>query len=161
MWGSSFKNQLARPEVVENTLEEASEVDPLPHGDFRERGFRMWYNCWKDKNWASGWSEHTAYAESDDGLSWTRPRVGLVEYNGSTDNNLVNLLAHCPSVFADPTAPAAERYRAFGWMDRAGEGLKYYGWAQDQKWGCGCYTYHSADGFDWEYDTDEREKHPW
>ena len=158
MWGSSFRNRLATPEVEEIVLEEANEVERggphYPTAVYENGRFRMWYNCWKDKKWSAGWSEHNAYAESDDGLSWTRPKVGIVEYNGSTDNNLVNLIAHCPSVFVDPTAPARERYRAFGWMDRNGEGLKYYGWAQDQKWSCGYYTYHSSDGFDWRYDTE-------
>lgn len=44
-----------------------------------QRGlFRMWYN-------ASG----LCYAESDDGLHWDRPNLGLYEYEGSTDNNIV------------------------------------------------------------------------
>jgi hypothetical protein len=29
------------------------------------------------------------YAESKDGVSWTRPKLGLLEFNGSRDNNLV------------------------------------------------------------------------
>ena len=31
------------------------------------------------------------YAESDDGLTWTRPELGLVEYGGSRRNNIVDL----------------------------------------------------------------------
>ncbi|QDU82328.1 hypothetical protein Pla110_40830 [Polystyrenella longa] len=30
-----------------------------------------------------------AYAESDDGIHWRKPNLGLVEYNGSKNNNLV------------------------------------------------------------------------
>ena len=30
-----------------------------------------------------------AYAESTDGVTWTKPSVGTVEFDGSTDNNLV------------------------------------------------------------------------
>ena len=30
-----------------------------------------------------------AYAESDDGVKWTKPNLGLVEYAGNKDNNLV------------------------------------------------------------------------
>ena len=30
-----------------------------------------------------------AYAESEDGIHWTKPNLGLVEYRGNTNNNLV------------------------------------------------------------------------
>ncbi len=43
------------------------------------------------------------YAESRDGIHWTRPNLGLVEFNGSTDNNII-LTNHCShgfSVFKD------------------------------------------------------------
>ncbi len=30
-----------------------------------------------------------AYAESDDGVKWTKPNLGLVEYAGNKNNNLV------------------------------------------------------------------------
>ncbi len=53
------------------------------------------------------------YLESRDGVTWERPSLGLVEREGSRDNNL------CPGVpggflFLDPAAPAAERYKALG-----------------------------------------------
>lgn len=31
------------------------------------------------------------YAESDDGLNWIKPNLGLQTWNGSKDNNLINL----------------------------------------------------------------------
>src|SRR3712207_6984068 len=31
------------------------------------------------------------YATSDDGLNWERPKLGLVEFNGNKENNLVDL----------------------------------------------------------------------
>ncbi|NLS79853.1 MAG: hypothetical protein GXY76_21610 [Chloroflexi bacterium] len=59
-----------------------------------------------------------AVAESDDGRHWTKPRVGTVAFDGSTDNNLVYGLelalgrgAHGATVFLDPQAPAAERFK--------------------------------------------------
>jgi hypothetical protein len=55
---------------------------------------------------------HTAYYESADGREWTRPSLGMVEYDGSKENNL---LADFPgTVFIDPSAPAAERYKSVG-----------------------------------------------
>jgi hypothetical protein len=33
--------------------------------------------------------QYTCYAESGDGIRWTKPRLGLVEFAGSTENNIV------------------------------------------------------------------------
>jgi len=64
-----------------------------------------------------------AYYESKDGINWTRPELGIVEYKGSKKNNLINLETRYPGesggdsfwgwgVFIDPSAPEAERYKA-------------------------------------------------
>ncbi len=66
---------------------------------------RMWYVCRDKAN-----QPNVAYAESRDGLHWTKPSLGLVEYDGNTDNNLVGLTSLEGVVFADPNAPAPERY---------------------------------------------------
>lgn len=60
--------------------------------------------------------ELVAYAESDDGITWHKPEMGLVEVNGSTANNVVMAgdIDRYPQggcVFIDPTAPSAERYK--------------------------------------------------
>jgi hypothetical protein len=59
-----------------------------------------------------------AYAESTDGLTWRKPSLGLLNFRGSTDNNLVFGLdaalgrgAHGVTVFKDPSAPPDERYK--------------------------------------------------
>ena len=59
-----------------------------------------------------------AYAESADGVSWLKPDVGTVEYNGSRDNNLVfgldlSLGRHAIGayVFKDPAALPDEAYK--------------------------------------------------
>ena len=63
------------------------------------------------------------YAESDDGLNWRKPMLGLHEFQGSKANNIVlasklldgaNLDAGHPAVFKDenPDAPADARYKA-------------------------------------------------
>ena len=69
---------------------------------------------------------HFALAVSEDGIHWTRPRIGLREYQGNTDNNLLPLTAVEAGVFLDPHAPAAKRYRLLysrGWPDLAKGGL--------------------------------------
>ena len=62
------------------------------------------------------------YAESVDGVNWTKPDLGLVEYEGSRKNNIVIDGARCPyqsfhgsSVFIDPNAPATERFKVVHW----------------------------------------------
>lgn len=116
----------------------------------REQGiYRMWYQAWP-RDWNGASSDLVGYAESDNGLDWRKPNLGLVDYAGQgTNNNLVDLDGHAPAVFIDPDAPSTHRYRATMCCDdrhqgsRAGlKGLK----------GDGYYTAHSADGLKWEYD---------
>ncbi len=55
--------------------------------------YRMWYVAFDDdlnnKVASSRW--RPAYAESQDGLNWVKPDLGLVEFHGSRKNNLVHL----------------------------------------------------------------------
>lgn len=62
-----------------------------------------------------------AYAESKDGIHWKKPNVGLHEFNGSQDNNILLVEdgfeyreTHNFHVFVDnnPKASASERYKA-------------------------------------------------
>ena len=114
----------------------------------RDNGiYRMWYNAWP-RDWNGSNSNLVGYAESDDGLTWRKPKLGLVDYAGKgTDNNLVDVSGHSFTVFIDPDAPADCRYRATmctGSEQQQGsrEGLGGYGY----------YAAHSADGLKWEYD---------
>ena len=58
----------------------------------------------------------TAYAESKDGITWTKPPLGLYEFNGSKQNSIVWMGegGHNFAAFKDtnPAAPASERYKA-------------------------------------------------
>ena len=106
----------------------------------RDKGiFRMWYSAWP-RDWADGANSGlVGYAESDDGLVWRKPTLGLVDYKGKgKDNNLIDIFGHSFTVFIDPDAPADSRYRATMSIRR--------------KAGYGYYTAHSADGLNWEYD---------
>jgi hypothetical protein len=66
---------------------------------------RMWYICRDKAN-----HPNVAYAESTDGVLWVKPNLGIVEYDGSKDNNLVGLTSLEGVVFQDPNAPAQQRY---------------------------------------------------
>ena len=101
-------------------------------------GYRMWY--------LTGGAMRTAVADSADGVSWTKPELGLSDYRGDGKrNNLVNvpraLLAVLDDAFEkDP----ARRYKAIG--------LHY---VKDKKTDVvdmdktGYYTFESADGLNW------------
>ena len=60
----------------------------------------------------------TCYAESDDGVSWTKPKLGIFTFDGSADNNIIWDL-HGASVFIDREEPDAQkRYKAIGFCRR-------------------------------------------
>ena len=56
--------------------------------------FRIWYRAQADRRVGAGNvtpSARIAYAESEDGIHWTKPELGLTEFNGNKRNNLVGL----------------------------------------------------------------------
>ena len=77
---------------------------------FSDDKFRYWYRSGADTN------QRVSYLESDDGINWTRPSLGLVEYDGSKENNIIldGLVAREMMVFEDqnPSAPKSERFKA-------------------------------------------------
>ena len=54
--------------------------------------FRMWYlgmfEIELKAGQAPGWWRPMCYAESDDGVNWTKPNLGLVEFKGNRNNNI-------------------------------------------------------------------------
>lgn len=59
---------------------------------------------------------YAGYAESTDGIHWTKPNLGLFEYEGSTANNIIwaGVGAHDFTPFKDtnPNCPADAKYKA-------------------------------------------------
>lgn len=76
--------------------------------------YRMWYQG------VGGDCADVMMAVSKDGLRWTKPDLGVVEYAGSKKNNIVagKGLCHIPSVIRhpDPASPA-QRWLMFGYAD--------------------------------------------
>ena len=65
-----------------------------------EDELRMWY---MGSGRRDGYRSHRiCYAVSRDGLHWEKPALGLVEYNGSTRNNLVSLRGGACDLLAVP-----------------------------------------------------------
>lgn len=101
------------------------------HSIFRDGNlYRMYYKAWQLTVTPPGkvnTSEHPlfcCYAESDDGIHWRKPELGLHEFNGSKANNIVlapGMFPYAkidpghPAVFKDenPAAPADAKYKAF------------------------------------------------
>ena len=71
-------------------------------------------------------SEVTCYAESRDGITWTKPSLGLFEVFGTRENNVILAnaapLSHNFSPFLDarPGVPKDERYKALAGTKRSG-----------------------------------------
>jgi len=86
--------------------------------------YRMFYKAWQIPG--ADLPSHPlviAYAESRDGIVWEKPSLGLHEYHGSTDNNIIlksinGEEPHDFSVFIDtnPNTRADRRYKAVGFQ---------------------------------------------
>src|SRR5262249_51241077 len=94
--------------------EDAAMFDPVVLTDGGR--YRLWYRA----NFTAP-PFSTAYAESPDGIRWTKPDLGLVAVNGSPAHNALwaakdPASPHVWSVFRDPNpgVPADERYKAMG-----------------------------------------------
>lgn len=53
-------------------------VLPKPDG----AGYNMWYHAWTGADYTN------LFATSNDGLTWQKPALGIVEFKGSTSNNI-------------------------------------------------------------------------
>ena len=81
--------------------------------------YRMIYRGWQhDPDMKEAHDEVTCYAESSDGIHWKKPKLGLFEWDGSKDNNIVWMGpgSHNFTAFHDtnPATPASARYKAPG-----------------------------------------------
>ncbi|QDU45694.1 hypothetical protein Mal52_41890 [Symmachiella dynata] len=85
-------------------------------------------------------SEAVCYAESDDGIHWTKPNLGIHKWPGVDDDNNIIWMgspeAHNFAPFKDtnPNCPPEQRYKAIG------------GTVTSK----GLWTFQSADGIHWE-----------
>ncbi len=109
---------------------------------------RMWYHAIpRDWDYQRDMSS-IAYAESGDGIHWTKPALGILAH-GAGPNNLTNLGLHSATVFIDPESPPSHRYRATGC------GYKGLFLCHPDITNRGYYTAHSADGLNWALDAPE------
>lgn len=112
--------------------------------------YRMWYEAW-DSDYRNDTDARLCYAESHDLERWEKPNLGLVEYHGSKENNIVfhgGMGAgpgfHGHSICVDPAADSptpinhepSPRYH-----------LIYMGGPRPSQ--RGVFTAHSKDGLRW------------
>lgn len=108
---------------------------------------RMWFQLLTRGN-------HVGYAESSDGIHWTKPDLGIIDYSGSKTNNLVvsaydpaatgGGYCHNPSVVLRPQETDPQRrYALFGYDNKCGHARVAF----------------SPDGLHWQYFPDT-EKQP-
>ena len=100
--------------------------------------YKLYYRGIRDAGKDGNDNEVTCYAQSPDGINWTKPNLGIYTINGTTDNNVI--LAHAapathnfsPFLDANPNAKAGERFKAVGGTDKTG-----------------LFAFVSADGIHW------------
>ncbi|MEN6401038.1 MAG: hypothetical protein ABFD94_03770 [Armatimonadia bacterium] len=92
---------------------------------------------------SEGKPETTCVAESEDGINFTRPKVGIFEWEGNKDNNIVWLGEgnhnFTPFLDPNPAAPPEQRFKALASVGPKGQLAPFV----------------SADGFAWKRLRDE------
>ncbi len=100
--------------------------------------YRLYYRGLPNAGKDGSDAEVTCVAESADGITFTRPSLGLFEADGSKENNIVLANAapfshnFAPFVDSRPDCPASERYKAIAGTSKTG-----------------LHGFVSADGFHW------------
>ncbi len=110
--------------------------------------YQLWYQAYAGKRAQVKTHECVVcYAESDDGIRFTKPNLGLFEFNGEKDTNIVLLGSggygdrYCNSVLFDTREQdAAKRYK-----------MAFNDWTYDEKGdaSAGLHVAYSPDGIHW------------
>lgn len=88
--------------------------------------YRMYYRGLPEAGSDGSSREVTCYAESEDGINWTKPELGLFEVRGTRQNNVILADAapvthnFCPFLDTREDVPQDERYKALGGTSKSG-----------------------------------------
>lgn len=118
------------------------------HRDAETGKYQLWYQAYAGKRTQAKSHECVVcYAESDDGIAFTKPSLGLHAFNGDANNNIVLVGSgvlgdrYCNSVIVDPRDPdPARRYK-----------MAFNDWSKDASgahW-AGLHVAFSPDGIRW------------
>ncbi len=108
--------------------------------------FRMWYSAVdNEEEFNLRTNLRLAYAESEDGIHWIKPKLGLREYRGNKENNLCDLNRECYNiqVLYDPDEPDANRRYKMTFL-----GFHHKHISADKKTPLVCVAF-SSDGLRW------------
>jgi hypothetical protein len=114
--------------------------------------YRMYYRGMPEAGSDGTNNEVTCYAESDDGITWTKPNLGIFEYDGSRDNNIILAdaapFSHNFAPFHDtnPDAAPEARYKAIAGTRNGNKESGNPG---------GLHIFASPDGIHWKLMHDE------
>lgn len=141
--------QLPRPAEVVLVTDQPWEGNTCAYYAIFQDGerYRMYYrgSHFNTETKKGAHPEVTCYAESTDGINWQKPNLGLYEFAGSKENNIVwdGLGTHCFTPFLDtrPDCPPKEKYKAVSAGKRG-----------DKR---GLFAFRSADGIHWELWSEE------
>ena len=111
--------------------------------------YQLWYQAYQERHTEDKLLKNVVcYAESGDGVTWTKPNLGLFPFYEQKDTNIVLLGArggygerYCNSVVVDPRDPDPQRrYK-----------MAYYDWvpAEGEAGGSGTHVAFSPDGIHW------------
>ena len=96
--------------------------------------FHLWYRAVDAPNGTPDPREHACYARSVDGITWEKPVIGEVEYDGSTRNNIIGMRTPMDVMTDHDLKPPAGRLFGF--------------WSGEQPFSLSFHT--SDDGIHWE-----------
>lgn len=77
----------------------------------------MWYQAWPGC--------YLCYVTSEDGVHWTKPNMGLVDYEGSKDNNILLQIGYGAGVLFDPRDPDPERRYKLAYWEHNGTSIAF------------------------------------
>lgn len=125
---------------------------------FYYRGDKVPGTNWKDHGWdVYHAGEVTLYAESNDGIHWTLPKLGIYSHPNFPAGNVILadefLVTHNFTPFIDtrPGVPPAERYKGLGGLKYGPKNEKF----REQYGPGGLKAFVSADGINWRRLQDE------
>ena len=150
-WQGGARAQLhqPRPEEVVLVTDQPWEGNTCAYYTIFRDGdlYRMYYRGahYDERTEERAHREVTCYAESKDGIHWTKPNLGLFEFNGSKENNIVwdGIGTHCFTAFKDsnPDCQPDARYKGISRGRPVGKK--------------GLYVFKSPDGIHWSLIKDE------
>ena len=118
------------------------------HRDSKTGRYQLWYQAYAGKRAQLKTHECTVcYAESDDGVTFTKPSLGLFDFNDQKSTNIVLIGSgvlgdrYCNSVIVDPRDPdPARRYK-----------MTFSDWSMDEQnqYWVGMHVAFSPDGIHW------------